>query len=72
MPITSVTGDQQPDAAGTLHDVIVTTFTVTLDGGNVAGPFTVTVPDDGNAVSATSALIDAKVAEVTGIYGLNP
>ncbi len=66
MAVTLVTEDQTQDASGNLTDVYVVTFT--------AGPqntsFTVTEPQAGDAVAAIKAAIDAKTAEVNGIYGL--
>lgn len=67
MAVTNVQEDQQNDPqTDTLIDVYNITFTI--PGQN--GTFTVTVPQAGDAVGAAKAAIDAKTAEVTGIYGL--
>ncbi len=66
MAVTLVTEDQTQDAAGNLTDVFIITFTA----GPQNTPFTVTVPQAGDAVAAASAAIQTKTAEVSGIYGL--
>ncbi len=66
MAVTLVTEDQTQDASGNLTDVFVITFTA----GPNNTPFTVTVPQAGDAVAAAQAAISAKEQEVTGIYSL--
>lgn len=64
--VTSVTEDQVPDAAGNLIDVFDITFTLS----DRPGSFTVQVSQAGDPVTEAKAAVDAKVAEVEGIYGL--
>jgi len=64
--VTSVTADQIPDASDNLIDVYDVTFTLDAKPGT----FTVQVPTSGDPVATASALIDAMVAQIGGIYGL--
>jgi hypothetical protein len=66
MAVVSVTEDQTVDQAGNLTDVYDIVFTI----GSQPGQFTVQVPQAGDPVAAASAAIDAKAAEVSGLYGL--
>lgn len=66
MAVVSVTEDQIQDAAGNLSDVFTITFTVPNHPGN----FVVQVPQAGDAIAAAHAAVDAKTAEINGIYGI--
>ncbi len=66
MAVTLVTEEQIEDANNNLVDSYVINFTA----GPNNSPFTVTVPQAGDAVAAASAAISAKSATVDGIYGL--
>lgn len=66
MPVTSVTESQETDAAGTLQDVYVVTFTLPPRPGS----FTVTVPQGDQVVERVAAAIAAKRAEIDGLFGL--
>lgn len=64
--VTAVTEDQVPDTAGNLTDVFDITFTLS----DRPGSFTVQVAQAGDPVTEAKTALDAKVAEVEGIYGL--
>lgn len=66
MPVVSVTASQTIDLAGTLVDTYSVTFTIP----GRPGSFTEEIPQTGDPVAAAKAAIEAKTAEVNGIYGL--
>ncbi len=64
--VTSVQENQIEDASGDLQDAFDITFVIP----GRPGSFLVEVLQAGDVVGAAQAAIDAKVAEVAGIYAL--